>query len=217
MISKSDLEAWVDFSKLETLVDSIIKDALQKPENLLRFLHRYISWNGYFGSGVATLSGKIGRCQAVFIDAEEPFLPAADRSVLIASYVFDAARDEFDDASTIWRDTHRCLAQALLKGCHSFFSKNTSFDVPDLYRHPYWLNSLNSRVAQGYGAGSPDDALHVFRSLGYHVGSEVLADKEFSIIDERLTELHPNLVQPKVNYICSQQLMILQLSKQVIL
>ncbi|MEC7986525.1 MAG: hypothetical protein VX278_15270 [Myxococcota bacterium] len=195
MIQKSDLEGWIDFPTLESKVENVILSSLQEPESLLRFLFCYVSWNGYFGSGVATLSGKIGRSQSVFIDPDESFLPAADRAVLIASYVFDAARDEFDDSSTIWRDTHRCLAQALLKGCHQFFSKKTSLDSSTLYRSPFWLNGLNSRVAQGYGAGSSDDALHIFRALGYHVGSELLADKEFSIIDATLSKRYPKLVE----------------------
>ena len=112
----------------------------------------------------------------------------------MASYVFDAARDEFDDESTVWRDTHRCLAQAFLKGSYLFFSQKNTLDPKSLFQMPYWLIGLNSRVAQGYGAGTPDDALHIFRALGYHVGSEVLADKEFSIIDSILSQRFPDLI-----------------------
>ena len=63
-----------------------------------------------------------------------------------------------------------------------------------MYNSPYWLKGLNSRVAQGYGLGSPDDSLHIFRALGYHVGSEILADKEFSIMDATLQQFYPELV-----------------------
>ena len=40
----------------------------------------------------------------------------ADRAAEVASDFFYAAIDEFDDRSTPWRDTHRTLAQATLKG-----------------------------------------------------------------------------------------------------
>ena len=73
MIEKSDLERLIDFEQLESMVEGVISNALQEPERLLRFISRYVSWNGYFGSGVAALSGKIGRCQNVFIDPQEDF------------------------------------------------------------------------------------------------------------------------------------------------
>src|SRR5688572_20616291 len=86
------------------------------PRRLCRFLARYASWNAVFGSGVSALSAKIGRSRSLFLEPGFA-LPIADRSVLVASYFFDAARDEFDDRDTKHRDTHRCLAQATLWGC----------------------------------------------------------------------------------------------------
>ena len=123
MITRSTLEQQVDMNQIDQEIEAVISDAISTPEKLLSFVHRYISWNGYFGSGVATLAGKVGRSRSVFIDPNEPLKAVADRSVLVASYVFDAARDEFNDKSTPWRDTHRCLAQAFLKGSHTFFAK----------------------------------------------------------------------------------------------
>ncbi len=167
--------------------------------SLVRFLGRYASWNGLFGSGVALLSGKIGRSRCLFLDPEEPIAMLADRSVLVASFFFDAARDEFDDRETPHRDTHRCLAQAMLKGAIEYVQGerpelgDLSF-VNALLADRLWLQALEGRVKTGYGAASPDDPAAIFRSMGYHLGSEVLADQEFSIIDAVLKERCPALV-----------------------
>lgn len=115
-IRLEELRQLCDFDAGVERVERALDRALEGPAELVRFVGRYASWNGWFGSGVAALSGKIGRSRALFVDPDEPVSDLADRSVLVASYFFDAARDEFDDRDTAHRDTHRCLAQALLKG-----------------------------------------------------------------------------------------------------
>src|SRR5262249_25119981 len=161
---------------------------------------RYASWNGYFGSGVATLAGKIGRSRGLFRDRGEPIDALADRSVLVASYIFDAARDEFDDRSTSYRDTHRDLAHAMLSG----IIHHARGVAPELTQSsdalnarladPAWLRTLDGRVAQGYGASYHDVNDTIFAGIGYHLGSELLADREFSIIDAALRRNVPALV-----------------------
>jgi len=201
--------------------EEVIDAATGNPEELLRFIFRYASWNGYFGSGVATLAGKIGRCRGLFLDTKHDFGfgftgpdgptfgALKDRSVLVASHVFDAARDEFNDRDTMWRDTHRCLAQATVIGTAQFLRPNfvpkretspftddsvSASRIGRILREPLWLQGLNDRVAQGYGSGTPDDGPSVFHAMGFHLGSELLADQEFSLIDEALRATQPDLV-----------------------
>ena len=193
MIVRKELEQQVNMKALDEEIQAVVSAAVTTPQRLLSFVHHYISWNGYFGSGVATLAGKIGRSRSVFLDPNEELSAVADRSVLVASYVFDAAREEFNDKSTPWRDTHRCLAQAFLKGSHTFLSEHHTID-DDIYNVPFWLKGLNARVAQGYGAHSSDEAMQIFRAMGYHLGSELLADKEFSLIDSFLQDRFPELI-----------------------
>jgi hypothetical protein len=199
-ISRGELETLVNFGAHERMVHEAIATALADPLQRLRFLGRYTSWNGLFGSGVAALAGKIGRSRRLFLDPDEPVLALADRSVYVGSFFFDAARDEFDDHESVHRDTHRCLAQATLKGLLEIESAH----VPALADHrgvnrllaePDWLQDLNVRVAQGYGVGSADDLPAIFHAIGYHLGSELLADREFSIIDESLRHAAADLVQ----------------------
>jgi hypothetical protein len=198
-ITRAELEKLCSFPEAERSVERALEEACRAPERMVRFLGRYATWNGWFGSGVAALAGKIGRSRTLFADASEPVSALADRSVLVGSYFFDAARDEFDDRDTAHRDTHRCLAQAMLKGVlvHTARSDPRFDDAEFVNRFlaaPLWLQALGARVAQSYGAGTPDDGAAVFRAMGYHLGSEVLADKEFSSIDRTLRERQPELV-----------------------
>jgi hypothetical protein len=189
----------------EARVRAVVEAALADPTRRLRFLSAYTAWNGLFGAGVATLAGKIARARGVFVDPGERVRAIADRSVLVASWFFDAARDEFDDRGTDHRDTHRCLAQALLKGvvlyhrAHGPDALRATFDddvaLDALLAEPAWLAGLNAEVARGYGLDTPDDAASLFRAMGYHLGSELLADEEFTAIDVALEAQDRALVE----------------------
>jgi hypothetical protein len=205
-ITLNELTALCDFTQLESRVTAPLRAALPAAEARLRFFGRYASWNGFFGSGVATLSGKIGRARGLFRDPTEPIDVLADRSVFVASFVFDAARDEFDDHETIYRDTHRDLAQAFVSGLIHFGREHSpagsATESPSqaerlnrLLAEPEWLQTLNARVATGYGAFLPDVRESLFQAIGYHLGSELLADREFSIIDRTLRRELPELVE----------------------
>jgi len=193
-----DLERLHDFDAASRSVREALAAALASPVALIRFFGRYVAWNGFFGSGVANLAGKIGRSRSQFIDSSEPIIALSDRSVFVASYFFDAARDEFDDRDTAHRDTHRCLAQATLTGLLRIETRSDprlgepKF-VNELLADPLWLNAIYDRVRVGYGAGSADDLPSIFRAMGYHLGSEVLADREFSVLDEALRNGRPDM------------------------
>jgi hypothetical protein len=198
-LNRKELESLVSFPLQEALVTGALKDAFATPVGCVRFLGRYTSWNGFFGSGVATLAGKIGRSRRLFLDPDQPVHALADRSVYVASFFFDAARDEFDDRDTVHRDTHRCLAQSTLKGLLDFEIGRGELELSNLGKinalleEPDWLHALNARVAKGYGARTADDLAAVFHAIGYHLGSELLADREFSLIDETIETEAPQL------------------------
>jgi hypothetical protein len=205
-ITTDELTALCDFAGLTARVNDPLCAALPDAEQRLRFFGRYASWNGFFGSGVATLSGKIGRAHGLFRDAAEPIDALADRSVFVASFVFDAARDEFDDHETVYRDTHRDLAQAFISGlihfvhagphAAGFSERDPQFErLNQLLAEPEWLRTLNAHVATGYGAFLPDIHASLFQAIGYHLGSELLADREFSLIDRTLRQKLPQLVE----------------------
>ena len=50
------------------------------------------------------------------------------------------------------------------------------------------------RVFEGYGLGAKLEEERLFRGMGFHVGSEILADQEFTIIDAVLKARRPEMV-----------------------
>jgi hypothetical protein len=189
-ITLDDLQSRYDFPAAEARVAAVVAGACADASALVRLLGRYIQWNSGFGPGVATLAGKIGRQHDLFVDADEPIAALADRSVHVASFVFDAARDEFDDSATRHRDTHRSLGQAVIKGLLAQLQVD-----PAVLDRPAWLVGLEERTQRGYGYATPDDLRHIGLGLGFHLGSEILADEEFSLIDQTLRAQRPELVQ----------------------
>jgi hypothetical protein len=163
------------------------------PTSLLNLLARFIQFNSAFGAGLANLAGEIAARQSLFRDASEPVRLLADRASEVAADFFYAAVDEFDDRLTPWRDTHRTLAQATLKGlgAHLGYAPTQLDEVirvneaTEVARHAVW---------EGYGVGARLDERRLFSAMGFHAGSEVLADHEFTVIDRGLRERRPDLV-----------------------
>jgi hypothetical protein len=193
-ITIADLRSRHDFEASEALARAAFQRNLGDDTQLLRFFGWYTSFNGFFGSSVAGLASEIGRSRHLFRDPSEPLDVLADRSVHVASFFFDAARDEFDDRSTEHRDTHRCLAQAFVGGLARCLGINDPATVNELLADPPWLVRLQQRVVKYYGMGLADDAEGMFEAMGFHLGSEVLADQEFSMLDSALRAARPELV-----------------------
>lgn len=163
------------------------------PPALLSVLARYIQSNSAFGAGVANLAGEIAARQGLFRDADEPVRILADRAAEVAADFFHAAIDEFDDRATPWRDTHRTLAQATLKGAGAFFGYDP-LALNDVIRINAATERAITRVWQGYGVGERLSEQRLFGAMGFHAGSEVLADQEFTVIDRVLREARAELV-----------------------
>jgi len=166
----------------------------KEPPHLLSVLGRYIQFNSAFGAGLANLAGEIAARQGLFRDAQEPLRITADRAAEVASDFFFAAVDEFDDRATPWRDTHRTLGQATLKGTGAFFGY-TPEQLNDVVRVNAATEAAMSRVWEGYGVGTRLEDPRLFSAMGFHTGSEILADQEFVIIDRTLRRDRPDLVR----------------------
>lgn len=181
----------VDFSVVQARVRERLAD-LSAPPRLLRFFIQYASWNGAFANGVAALTSLIGRQRGLFREAGFPHA-VADRSNYVASFFFDAARDEYDDHINPERDSHRCMAQAALIAMQDYFAlPATLLDEVE----PQALLDLNDDVLAGYtGEGHAGAVAQAFAAMGYHLGSELLADEEFTLIDQHMRQHQGPLVQ----------------------
>lgn len=192
----------IDWADLGPILDdhkgkNIFVDSLKQTasaDELLCVLSRYIHFNSVFGSGVANLAGEIGSRQDLFRDSEETVAIVADRSVEVAADVFFAAIDEFGHQNRIRRNTHRTLAQATLKAAGSFFG--LSGCELDQIAQPYDVTmAAIRRVRDGYRINQRVDEPKIFRAIGFHIGSEVLADQEFNVLDAFLRAEYPDLVE----------------------
>jgi len=164
------------------------------PAQLLSVLGRYVQFNSAFGPGLANLAGEIAARQGLFRDRDEPVRILADRASDVAADFFYAAVDEFDDRATTWRDTHRTLAQATVKGMGRYFGFEPA-QLNDVIRINKTTEDSLPRVYEGYGVGARLEEDRLFRGMGFHVGSEILADQEFTIIDRVLRATKPEMVK----------------------
>lgn len=165
-----------------------------EPAALLSVIGRYVQFNSAFGPGLANLAGEIAARQGLFRDPDEPVRILADRAAEVAADFFSAAVDEFDDRATPWRDTHRTLAQATVKGMGLHFGYALA-QLNDVIRINGPTTLAMARVGEGYGVGRPLSEEELLAAMGFHLGSEILADEEFRVIDRVLRERRPELVQ----------------------
>jgi hypothetical protein len=163
------------------------------PPHLLSVMARYIQFNSAFGPGLANLAGEIAARQGLFQDRDEPVRILADRAAEVAADFFYAAVDEFDDRATPWRDTHRTLAQATLKGMGAFFGYAPA-QLNDVLHVNAATEDAMDLVWEGYGVGANLEEARLFRAMGFHTGSEILADQEFVVLDRALRAGRADLV-----------------------
>jgi hypothetical protein len=192
-IGREDLQPVLSGHRGNEALVSALEDASQ-PDQLLSVMGRYIQFNSAFGAGLANLAGEIAARQGLFQDPDEPLRVAADRAAEVAADFFYAAIDEFDDRATPWRDTHRTLAQATLKGLGICFGY-TAERLNDVVRINQATRTAMDEVWNGYGIGARLDEQRLFSGMGFHTGSEILADQEFVLIDRHLRQRRGDLVR----------------------
>lgn len=167
--------------------NKILATALEQwsEKDLVCGLAQYIHFNSVFGGGVANLAGEIALRKDLFRDSSESIEMLADQSVEIASKIFFAAIDEFGR-----RKTHRTMAKDTLRALMQhgkYAAKN--MNVAEA------TNIAIEDVSLGYCLNRSVTEAEIFHSIGFHMGSELLADEEFNIIDRFLQAKHGNLVQ----------------------
>lgn len=193
-INPKDIEGLADLHEGDRLFRSALEASRQVPDRLLTILARYIHFNSVFGGGVANLAGEIAVRKEMFLDPGEEISLIRDRSVSVAAAVFAAAVDEFGDTGTVARFTHRVLAQATLKFCAEFFSC-TPEDLALLNIVSQEVLWAMRDVEAGYLLNQQVGDEEIFRGIGFHMSSEILADHEFRILDDHLLKHRSDLVE----------------------
>jgi hypothetical protein len=191
-ITRQDLEPVLATHRGTEALRRAVEGA-ESPGALLSVVGRYVQFNSAFGPGLANLAGEIAARRDLFRDPDEPLAVVADRAAEVAADFFYAAVDEFDDRLTPWRDTHRTLAQATLKAMGAWFGY-TPRQLNDVIRINPETEASMAKVSYGYGLGAALDDTRLFHAMGFHTGSEVLADAEFNVLDQSLRKARPEMV-----------------------
>lgn len=185
----------------DSLLDSVAEinpvieclKAIKTNRQLMTFLLHYADWNAVFAAGVTRLTSNISMSRNWFVDRSVP-AAVGDRSLYIASFIFDAARDEYNDRIMQHRDPHRSLAQSLVVSAAEILDQKDLLNSVTRWPH----SALDEITLEGYNGAQLDKALsifNIFSGIGYHLGSEILADDEFTKIDLYLRQNHNDLVQ----------------------
>jgi hypothetical protein len=179
MFSLEEFQTPVELAAMETTVRRACDAAVRSPLAQFLFVDRYTRWNGYAGALVAKLSGNIGESQDLFLDPAEPDRAQAVRGMDVAGHVLDATVDEHLDKGH--RVPHRTLAQAMRKAAADYAGLSLA-ERDARSQPPAWLQDVVARTFVCYGSVA-HDANALIRSIGTHIASESMADREYAIID----------------------------------
>lgn len=167
-----------DFSELDRTVASTIRLAVQDPTALYLFFQRYSHFNGYASAVISRLVSSIGLSRYLFANCELLVTEEADRGMEIAAQVMAAAADEGTNDTPV----HRALAQLTLKTVGNYAGVSTD-ERNEFAKIPTWLHDIIDAVVSGY-QGTPGDIASLMRGMGFHIASEMLGDREYSLIDK---------------------------------
>ena len=190
---REPIGAWVEGAiasasnneSLQRRLDSIASDGA-----LLRFLHRFVLFNDALAARVPFLVGLIHLTPNLFVDpqADEDFCRQSNGRV--AAYVAKAANDEYStqDGSNL---VHQYLSQMFFRGVLGHYA----IDGRDFNRQfpvPARLSALLDEARGTFFLERGPE--QIFCALGFHVGLEFFAHKEFNLVDAYLRTRHRSLV-----------------------
>lgn len=189
-VTKEDLAPILEIHNGNKIFESAIAGKGTADE-LFRAIGRYIKFNSVFGGGVANLAGEIAERTDAFWDSDEPVAAFADRSAFVAARIYAASVAEFGGEHC--RFVHRSLAQATLMGMALAFNFDPRY-INALLADPPELEEAMKLVEDGYGVNRMLSDRDLFFGIGFHMGSECLADQEFNILDSILQDQWSDLV-----------------------
>jgi len=191
-IGEADLEPILRAHR-GTNVFEITLMRIDSDKGLVSALSRYIHFNSAFAGGVANLAGEIASRQDLFCDFDEVNSVVADRSLEVAADIFFAAVEEFGKGHYHQQTSHRTLAQASLIAIRNFFNMSPA-EVDYIVAGSKNTLSALASVREGYCVNEKVAEPELFRAIGFHIGSEALADAEFNVLNTFLRTKYPRLV-----------------------
>jgi hypothetical protein len=132
-----------------------------------------------------TSAGEIAARQGLFQDKDEPVRILADRAGrgCVGLLLRGRRRVRRPRDALARHPSH--AGQATLKGMGTFYGY-TPVQLNDvLHVNPATEDAIDL-VWEGYGVGANLEEARLFRAMGFHTGSEILADQEFVVLDKAL-------------------------------
>lgn len=195
----SDFQLGLEIEQIvtESKIDDFIRDCLAHivtNDDLVHFFRRFALYNQPFPGGVATLAGAFHLRTELFLDTDAAISDNADRSSVIASNIFFAAEDEFASRNRLLRVTHRSMAQQVVSEVIDFAGWSVE-QFNETFATELDHRDMAAALKAGYHVDSSTGDGDLFSALGFHLGSERLADIEFTALNDRLCEGFPEFVE----------------------
>jgi hypothetical protein len=175
-----------DRQAIDGNVETTLELAAADPKKLYYFMQRYAYFNSFAGSLVARLASSIGISYELFRQTGVAVSEQSDRGLEIASKVFAATVDEHADTAA--QVPHRTLAQATLQAVGEYAHLSDA-ELNQIATGPDWMPNLITEVLDGY-QGKIGDLEALVTALGFHLASELLADREYALIDKVIRHTH---------------------------
>lgn len=188
-ISKREINSIIEDHLGNQAFAAALAKAGESPADLTCLVAQYIQFNSIFGAGVAHLAGHIAARQDIFRDESEAIYALSDRSYEVSAEIFFAAIDEFGR-----KKTHRAMAQDTLRGFLEFFNMTRAEANFRCLTNDETCMAINA-VSDGYRINRESTDADLFSAIGFHIGSELLADQEYNILDRFLNCEYPALVE----------------------
>jgi hypothetical protein len=170
-----------------------LETAANSSDGLLRVMGRFFQFSSSFGPGQASLASHLAARKDLFNTLDEVGV-FADRSVEVAAGIFFGAIDEFSDRATPGQFSHRVLALATLKGIATFFNFNLATLSHHICHHAPTQHGIQ-QVSRSYGVNTVMDDAALFRSIGFHLGTEVLGEDENRVLDRFFCTVRPDIME----------------------
>jgi hypothetical protein len=168
-----------NFPEIEGTIESTMSLAASHPESLYLFFQRYTYFNGYASALISRLASSIALSRYSFVQAGVPVFEEADRGMEIAAQVLAAAADEGANGVP-----HRALAQVTLKTIGDYANLSTA-ERNRFADQPTWMTEIVESLIAKY-QGNLNDVESLIKSMGFHAASELLGDRENTLIDKAI-------------------------------
>lgn len=166
-------------------------DARVGPDDLPRFLHRFLMFNDALAARVPYLAGLIHLTPDLFLEPgpQSGFLSQANAR--IAAHIAEAAADEYRIENGR-NYVHQHLSQIFFRGAlhHCWSGDPEAFERTHPISHR--IAELLSEVRSKFFTTS--EPCSIFQALGFHIGLEFFANEEFNIVDRHLCDRYPDMV-----------------------